>query len=62
MPEPTSVFHAGELSLHKKLDIEERQHQLGLRMVRDHMPDQHREFFSMLESVHIGVVLSLIHI
>lgn len=56
MPETVSVFHEGERSLHKRLDIEERQHQLGLRMVRDHMPDQHREFFAMLESVHIGAV------
>ena len=56
MPESTSVFHEGERSLHKKLGIEERLHQLGLRMVRDHMPDQHREFFALLESVHIGVV------
>ena len=57
------VFHAGERSLHKKLDISERQHELGLRMIRDHMPDQHREFFAMLSSVHIGALdLSLIHI
>ncbi len=56
MSEPISVFHEGERSLHRKLDIEERQHQLGLRMVRDHMPDQHREFFANLESIHIGAV------
>lgn len=56
MSELTSVFHEGERRLHKKLDIEERQHQLGLRMVRDHMPDQHREFFAALESVHIGAI------
>jgi predicted pyridoxine 5'-phosphate oxidase superfamily flavin-nucleotide-binding protein len=56
MPEPISVFHEGERSLHKKLDIEDRQHQLGLRMVRDYMPDQHRAFFEMIESVHIGAV------
>lgn len=56
MLQPISVFHEGERSLHQKLDIEERQHQLGLRMIRDHMPDQHRAFFAMLESVHIGAV------
>ena len=56
MPETIGVFHEGERSLHKKLDIEERQHELGLRMIRDHMPDQHRAFFAMLESVHIGAV------
>ena len=55
------VFHAGERSLHKKLDISERQHELGLRMIRDHMPDQHREFFAMLSSVHIGALDSSGH-
>ena len=53
---PVGVFHEGERSLHEKLDIEERQHELGLRMIRDHMPDQHRDFFAMLESVHIGAL------
>ncbi|MEP3232282.1 MAG: pyridoxamine 5'-phosphate oxidase family protein [Hyphomicrobiales bacterium] len=56
-----SVFHAGEQSLHEKLDISERQHQLGLRMIRDHMPDQHREFFASLSSVHIGALDSSGH-
>lgn len=56
MLQPISVFHEGERSLHQKLEIEERQHQLGLRMIRDHMPDQHRAFFALLESVHIGAV------
>ena len=53
---PVGVFHEGERSLHEKLDIVDRQHELGLRMIRDHMPDQHRDFFAMLESVHIGAV------
>ena len=53
---PVGVFHEGERSLHEKLEIEERQHELGLRMIRDHMPDQHRDFFAMLESVHIGAL------
>lgn len=58
---PIGVFHEGERSLHQKLDIQERQHQLGLRMIRDHMPDQHRDFFSMLKSVHLGAIDSTGH-
>jgi predicted pyridoxine 5'-phosphate oxidase superfamily flavin-nucleotide-binding protein len=54
--ETSGVFHTAEQSLHNKLDIGERQHELGLRMIRDHMPDQHRDFFSDLSSVHIGAV------
>jgi predicted pyridoxine 5'-phosphate oxidase superfamily flavin-nucleotide-binding protein len=56
MRDPISVFHEGERSLHQQLDIAERQQQLGLRMIRDHMPNQHREFFANLASVHIGAV------
>ncbi|MEP1443501.1 MAG: pyridoxamine 5'-phosphate oxidase family protein [Hyphomicrobiales bacterium] len=55
------VFHAGERSLHEKLDISERLHKLGLLMIRDHMPDQHREFFASLSSVHIGALDSTGH-
>ncbi|MEP4194405.1 MAG: pyridoxamine 5'-phosphate oxidase family protein [Aliishimia sp.] len=56
MLESQGVFHAGERSLHEKLGISERLHELGLRMIRDHMPDQHREFFAALSSVHIGAL------
>jgi predicted pyridoxine 5'-phosphate oxidase superfamily flavin-nucleotide-binding protein len=56
LSEQSGVFHAGERSLHKKLGIGGRHHQLGLRMVRGHMPDQHRKFFADLSSVHIGAV------
>lgn len=55
------VFHAGERALHEKLDITDRQHRLGLLMIRDHMPEQHREFFAALSSVHVGAVDSSGH-
>ena len=61
MSNEDGVFHAGERSLHEKLDISERLHELGLRMIRDHMPDQHREFFASLSSVHIGALDSSGH-
>lgn len=51
-----AVFHDGERRMHEKLGISERMHELGLRMIRDHMPDQHREFFSSLSSIHLGVI------
>lgn len=56
MLDSNGVFHEGERRLHRKLDIEQRQHALGLRMIRDYMPEQHREFYNLLESVHIGAV------
>lgn len=48
-----SVFHEGEKSFHKALGIEERMDELGKRMMRDHMPDQHRDFFAQLPMIHI---------
>lgn len=56
MQENNSVFHSGERHMHDLLGVGERQHELGLRMIRDHMPDQHREFFTSLSSVHIGAI------
>ncbi|MFK7762582.1 MAG: pyridoxamine 5'-phosphate oxidase family protein [Roseobacter sp.] len=56
MLEESGVFHAGERRLHDKLGISERQHALGLRMIRDHMPDEHREFFAKLPAIHIGAI------
>ncbi len=51
-----NVFHDGERRMHERLGVSERLHELGLRMIRDHMPDQHREFFEMLPTVHLGAL------
>lgn len=48
-----STFHEGEKSFHKALGIEERMDEIGKRMIRDHMPDQHRDFFNQLPMIHI---------
>ncbi len=50
------VFHEGEVSLHKSLGIDDRLADLGRHMIRDHMPDQHREFFTQLPWVHLAAV------
>ena len=48
-----SVFHEGEKSFHKTLRIEDRMDELGKRMMRDFIPDQHRDFFAQLPMIHI---------
>lgn len=53
MPSP---WHAGERSLHARLGVAERMEELGTRVIRDHMPDQHREFFAQLPFVIVGSV------
>ncbi len=43
-----SPFHRGEQELQLRLGMRDKMERLGLRMIRDHMPDEHREFFSQL--------------
>lgn len=52
----SSPFHKGERLLHERLGISERQEQMGRRMMRGAMPDQHRDFFGQLPFVVMGSV------
>lgn len=52
----TKPWHHGEASLHARLGIGERMDELGSRVIRDYMPDQHREFFAQLPFVVVGSV------
>jgi len=52
----TSVVHAGEKTIHDRLGIAEQQEQIAQRAIRDHMPDQHREFFEQLPYFVVGSV------
>ena len=54
MTEPT--FHAGERAVQTRVGVRERMAQLGPRVIRDFMPDQHREFFEQLPFVIVGTV------
>lgn len=51
-----SPFHPGEVQLQRSLGVAERMEQFGRRVVRDHMPDQHRNFYSQLPFVVLGSV------
>ncbi|MBL8706712.1 MAG: pyridoxamine 5'-phosphate oxidase family protein [Rhodospirillales bacterium] len=48
------TFHDGERALQARLGLAERLEQTGSRMVRDFMPDQHRDFFAMLPFLIVG--------
>lgn len=43
-----SPFHEGELAIQRQLGVAERMDAVARKMVRDHMPDQHRAFFAQL--------------
>jgi len=49
-------WHAGEMKMHTSLGLTEKMESLGRRMIRDFMPDQHREFYSELEFVVLSAL------
>ena len=51
-----SPFHAGEQQMQVLAGVREQTEALGQRMIRDYMPDQHREFFEQLPFVIMGTV------
>lgn len=51
-----ALFHAGELAVQTRLGVRERVAQYAPRMVRDHMPEQHRAFYAQLPFLILGGV------
>ncbi|AOF86472.1 pyridoxamine 5'-phosphate oxidase family protein [Hydrogenophaga sp. RAC07] len=49
-----TAFHAGERALQARVGVQAQMAQIGPRVMRDHMPDQHREFFGLLPFVVVG--------
>lgn len=49
-----SPFHAGEQTLQARAGLRERMEEVGQRMIRDHMPEQHRELFCKLPTLVAG--------
>lgn len=51
-----SPFHDGEIELQRKLGVAERMDMFARRVIRDFMPDQHRDFFEQLPFLVVGSV------
>ncbi|MBO9328239.1 flavin-nucleotide-binding protein [Achromobacter xylosoxidans] len=51
-----SPWHAGETLLQRHAGVAERMQQTGPKVIRDYMPDQHREFFAQLPFLVAGAV------
>jgi predicted pyridoxine 5'-phosphate oxidase superfamily flavin-nucleotide-binding protein len=49
-----SPFHEGELALQRSAGSMARLAEVGPRFIRDHMPEQHREFFAQLQFLVAG--------
>ncbi|UCJ14641.1 pyridoxamine 5'-phosphate oxidase family protein [Pseudomonas sp. MM211] len=51
-----ATWHPGETLIQEKLGVAERMAAVGKRVVRDFMPDQHREFYAQLPFMVLGSV------
>jgi predicted pyridoxine 5'-phosphate oxidase superfamily flavin-nucleotide-binding protein len=51
-----SPFHQGEQKIQKQLGVRERMERFGQKVIRDYMPDQHRDFFQHLQYLLVGHV------
>lgn len=52
----SEFFHPGETAIQQRLGVREQIEDLGRRVVRDHMPDQHRSFFAHLPLILVGAL------
>ena len=50
----SAPFHAGERALQAQTGWRDRMEAVGPRVIRDYMPDQHREFFAQLPFLVVG--------
>ena len=51
---PSSPFHKGEQAIQSRLGVRERMERFGSRVIRDFMPEQHREFYKQLPFIFVG--------
>lgn len=51
-----SPWHEGERAMQARAGVRERMEAFGSRVIRDHMPDQHRDFFAQLPFLVAGSV------
>jgi predicted pyridoxine 5'-phosphate oxidase superfamily flavin-nucleotide-binding protein len=54
--ESASPWHAGEIALQKTVGVAERMAEIGQRVLRDHLIDQHRDFYPQLPFIVLASV------
>jgi hypothetical protein len=58
-PANGNPFHSGEKAVQARLGVQERMLDVGRRVIRAYLPDQHREFYAQLPFVLVGSVDAL---
>lgn len=56
MTKDASPWHAGEQALQARVGLRERLEEVGRVVMRDHMPEQHRELFGKLPTLLLGAL------
>lgn len=56
MSKKLPIWHQGEIALQQQAGVAERMADVGQRVIRDHMPDQHRDFYAQLPFIVAGSV------
>src|SRR5262245_46602362 len=51
-----SAFHPGEQALQQRAGVRDRLEQVGRKVIRDFMPDQHRALFAQLPFLIVGSI------
>lgn len=51
-----SPFHRGELAIQARLGVQAQIDKQGRRIIRDYLPEQHRQFFAQLSYIIVGAV------
>jgi ferredoxin-NADP reductase/predicted pyridoxine 5'-phosphate oxidase superfamily flavin-nucleotide-binding protein len=58
MTEPATIlpspFHRGEQHVQRSQGVRQQMERFGRRVIRDHMPEQHRQFYGQLPFVFVG--------
>ncbi len=49
-----SPFHRGEQKIQQRLGVRGKMERFGRQVIRDHMPEQHRDFYAQLPFVFVG--------
>jgi predicted pyridoxine 5'-phosphate oxidase superfamily flavin-nucleotide-binding protein len=53
---PLPPWHPGEIAIQRSVGVADRMADVGRRVIRDHLIDQHREFYPLLPFVVLGAV------
>lgn len=56
MDAAASPWHEGERLLQRSVGLEQRMDEIGRKVIRSYMPDQHRDFFAQLPFAVLGAV------